>query len=141
MNEEETTRFGVSLPEALLEEFDKLIQQKNYASRSEAIRDLIRDELVDSRWESGDQQCVGTISLVYNHHTRELVSRLMDIQHEYTDEIISNTHVHLDQDNCLEILAVAGKAARLRKIGDRLQSTRGVIHAKLTTSATGEKLE
>ncbi len=136
----ETKRFGVSLSKQLLTEFDKLIETKNYSSRSEAIRDLIREALVHSEWEEGNERCVGTISLVYNHHTRELLPQLTGIQHDYTDEIISSTHIHLDAHNCLEVLAVSGPAKKLREVSDRLRSTRGVIHAKLSMSTTGEKL-
>lgn len=136
----DTVRFGVSLPRKLLEEFDRLIEQKEYSNRSEAIRDLIREKLVHTEWERGGERCVGTISLVYDHHTRDLSSKLTEIQHDYTEEIISNTHIHLDEHNCLEVIAVAGPADRLQEIGDRLKSTKGVVHANLSMSTTGEKL-
>ncbi len=137
----DTARFGVSLSRQLLDEFDELIEEKNYSNRSEAIRDLIREELIHSEWEAGEEKCVGTISLVYHHHTRQLMTKLTEIQHDYTDEIIANTHIHLDKENCLEVIAVVGPANTLKEISDRLQSTRGVIHAKLSMTTTGEKLE
>jgi len=99
----EITRFGVSLPNSLLTNFDQLIQQKGYQNRSEAIRDLIRDRLVKQEWES-NKETVGAITIVYNHHTRELSKVLTDVQHEFYKAIISALHVHLDHHNCLEVL-------------------------------------
>src|SRR3989338_4060082 len=102
-------RFGVSLDEKLLDGFDRLISKKGYTNRSEAIRDLIRDSLVKDEWEEGDKETVGTITLVYDHHTRELTHTLTDLQHHHHKSIISTTHIHLDQHNCLEVLVVKGK--------------------------------
>jgi CopG family nickel-responsive transcriptional regulator len=136
----ELKRFGVSLPEELLEEFDRLIYEKNYSNRSEAIRDLIRSELVDEEWAAGDKECVGIVSLVYDHHSGDLIDRLTEIQHDFTEEIICNTHIHLDRHNCLEVIVLKGKADRLKKIADRLTSARGVKHGNLSLSTTGRKL-
>ena len=98
-------RFGVSLEKDLLEKFDKLIEQKNYTNRSEAFRDLIRQELVKKEWEAGEE-VAGTITIIYDHHQRELVTKLMDIQHEHGKNIISTQHIHLDHHNCMEIVAI-----------------------------------
>jgi len=134
------TRFGVSIPSSLLTNFDRLIQQKRYPNRSEAIRDLIRDRLVMQEWES-NKETVGTITIVYNHHTRELSKVLTKLQHEFYRAIISTLHVHLDQHNCLEVLVVKGKGNELKRISDRLIGTKGVKHGNLSLTTTGKNLE
>ena len=133
-------RFGVSIENKLMKKFDDLIGRKGYAARSEALRDLIRDRLVEEEWESGDQETVGTITLVYNHHTRELDHALTDLQHRSFHQIISALHVHLDAHNCLEVLVVKGKSRDIRKIADSLIGTKGVKHGKLTMTTTGKEL-
>ncbi|MDO9289035.1 MAG: nickel-responsive transcriptional regulator NikR [Thermodesulfovibrionales bacterium] len=134
-------RFGISLENALLERFDTLIKKKGYANRSEAIRDLIRDSLVMEEWEAGNVETVGTITLVYSHHTRDLADTLTDLQHHYHTAIISAMHIHLDEHNCLEVLVVKGKGKDIRKISDRLIGTKGVKHGKLTVTTTGKHLK
>lgn len=136
----EITRFGVSIDSQLIKKFDALIGRKGYTTRSEAIRDMIRDSLVEQEWETEERETVGTITLVYNHHTRELDHALTDMQHKSFHQIISALHVHLDAHNCLEILVVKGKSSEIRKIADRLIGTRGVKHGKLTTTTTGKEL-
>jgi CopG family nickel-responsive transcriptional regulator len=133
-------RFGVSIDSQLMKKFDASIDRKGYGSRSEAIRDLIRDRLVEEEWESGDKETVGTITIVYNHHTRELDHALTDMQHKSFHQIISALHIHLDAHNCLEVLVVKGKSADIRAIADRLIGTRGVKHGKLTMTTTGREL-
>lgn len=132
-----TTRFGVSIPEDLIERFDKLIDKKSYANRSEAIRDLIRACLVDEEWQDEDSRVVGTITIVYDHHTRDLAQGLTGAQHDHLDEIVCTSHVHLDAHNCLEVIVVRGSARSVRSIADRLISTRGVKHGKLVCTTTG----
>lgn len=134
------TRFGVSIDSQLIKKFDALVGRKGYTTRSEAIRDMIRDSLVEQEWESDDQETVGTITIVYNHHTRELDHALTDLQHKSFHQIISTLHVHLDAHNCLEVLVVKGTSQEIRKIADRLIGTRGVKHGKLTTTTTGKEL-
>lgn len=134
------TRFGVSLEEKLLRRFDRLIERKGYANRSEAIRDLIRESLVREQWEMGADEAVGTITLVYNHDTRELADRLTDLQHVHYEEIVSTLHVHLDAHHCLEVLVVRGKATDLKAIADRLIGTRGVKHGTFSATAEGKAL-
>lgn len=134
------TRFGVSIDSDLIRKFDVLIGKKGYGNRSEAIRDLIRDRIVEEEWKSGDQETVGTITIVYNHHTRELEHALTDMQHQSFHQIVSALHVHLDSHNCLEVLVVKGKSRDIRKIADRLIGTRGVKHGKLTMTTTGKGL-
>jgi len=135
------SRFGVSIDSQLIKKFDALIGRKGYATRSEAIRDMIRETLVEQEWESGEQETVGTITIVYNHHTRELEHALTDMQHKSFHQIVSTLHVHLDAHNCLEVLVVKGKSQEIRKIADRLIGTKGVKHGKLTTTTTGKELE
>ena len=134
------TRFGVSLDEKLLAKFDRLIGRKSYANRSEAIRDLIRDSLVREQWERGDVDAVGTLTLVYDHETRELEERLTELQHAHYQAIVSTLHVHLDPHHCLEVLVVRGKASLLRSISDRLIGTRGVKHGTFSATAEGKAL-
>ena len=134
------TRFGISLEEELLQQFDALIDQKGYPNRSEAIRDLIRDSLVQDRWEGGTEECVGTITLVYSHDTRELTDNLTEIQHDHHSAVISTMHIHLDGHNCLEVLVVRGRGSDIKRIADSLIGTRGVKHGKLTVTTTGQGL-
>jgi CopG family nickel-responsive transcriptional regulator len=134
------SRFGVSIDSQLIKKFDSLIGRKGYATRSEAIRDMIRDTLVEQEWESGKRETVGTITLVYNHHTRELEHALTDMQHKSFHHIVSTLHVHLDAHNCLEVLVVKGSSREIKNIADRLIGTRGVKHGKLTMTTTGKEL-
>ncbi|MBI5189415.1 MAG: nickel-responsive transcriptional regulator NikR [Nitrospirae bacterium] len=122
-----------------MDRFDGFTAEKGYTNRSEAIRDLIRDALVGREWEE-DQEVVGTITLVYNHHTRELSDTLNDLQHHFYHAIISNLHVHLDEHNCLEVMVVRGKASVVKRIADRMIGTKGVVHGKLSMATTGKEL-
>jgi CopG family transcriptional regulator, nickel-responsive regulator len=135
----DVTRFGVSIDQSLLDSFDHLIGQKGYQNRSEAIRDLIRDSLVQEEWESG-QETVGTIAIVYDHHTRELSKVLTHLQHHFFQSIISTIHVHLDAHHCMEVLIVKGKSDDLKKISDRLIGIKGVKHGRLCLTTTGKGL-
>ncbi|HAM32496.1 MAG TPA: nickel-responsive transcriptional regulator NikR [Deltaproteobacteria bacterium] len=134
------TRFGVSLDERLLAKFDRLIGGKGYANRSEAIRDLIRDSLVRGQWELADTDAVGTLTLVYDHETRELEERLTELQHAHYQAIVSTLHVHLDAHHCLEVLVLRGKSGLLKSIADRLIGTRGVKHGTFSATAEGKAL-
>ena len=135
----EIARFGVSIPNSLLRNFDHLIQQKGYENRSEAIRDLIRDCLVKQEWES-NKETMGTITIVYNHHTGELSKVLINLQHEFHKSIISTLHVHLDQHNCLEVLLVKGKGNELKKMSDQLIANKGIKHGNLSPTPAGRDL-
>lgn len=134
------TRFGISLDAKLLRAFDRVIRRKGYTNRSEAIRDLIRDNLVREQWELGDARAVGTITLVYDHETRELAERLTDLQHHHYQRIVSTLHVHLDEHHCMEVLVVRGAASLLKQIADRLIGTRGVKHGTFSATAEGKAL-
>jgi len=133
----EIQRFGVSIEQELLEEFDQQIEKKGYKNRSEAIRDLIRNQLVDEEWQT-DEETVGTLTIVYDHHTRELSPQLTHLQHSYTGNILSVLHVHLDHNNCLEVLVVRGKGRDVQKFADKVVSMRGIKHGKLTMTTTGK---
>ncbi len=135
-----TVRFGISLDEKLLMSFDDLIEQKSYMNRSEAIRDLIRASLVENTCESDEEVVVGTVTLVYNHHVRDLSDKLTEQQHAYHDRIISALHVHLDAHNCLEVLVVRGPAREVKQIANELIGVKGVKHGKLVMTTTGEGL-
>ena len=135
----ELVRFGVSLDKELLEKFDALIRSKNYSNRSEALRDLIRQELVAREWQEG-WDVAGAITLVYDHHKRELLRRITNIQHDFQKVIISTQHIHLDHDNCLEIVAVMGSAADVQRLADTLKAIKGVRHGTLSMSSTGKNI-
>lgn len=132
-------RFGVSLDGELLTAFDRLCESRGYANRSEAIRDLIRQELTEAQWQQGGI-CSGTLTLVYDHHRHDLARRLMIIQHEHHDLIMASMHVHLDHDNCLETLALKGPAESVRYLAEKLTATRGVKYGAFNRAPNGEKL-
>lgn len=134
----ELIRFGVSIESHLLDQFDRLIENKNYATRSEAIRDLIRNELVRQEWQDDEAEAVGTVTIIYDHHVRDLNNILTSVQHDFNEQIISTMHVHLDQHSCLEVLAVKGKTKTIRQIADTLISIKGVKHGKLVMTTKGE---
>lgn len=135
------SRIGVAIDSDLLRQFDALLEQRGYTNRSEAFRDLIRDELVEKTWESPESQVVGTVTLVYDHHVRLLNEKLTGIQHDHHNSILSTLHVHLDHDNCLEVLVVRGKSAAVRAIADTLIGTKGVKHGRLTITTSGAGLK
>ncbi|MBM4066259.1 MAG: nickel-responsive transcriptional regulator NikR [Planctomycetes bacterium] len=132
-------RFGVSLDNDLLKKFDARIKEKKYTNRSEAIRDLIRDDLVKKEWQEG-KEVTGSITIVYNHHKRELTNLLIDIQHDYHDTILSTQHIHLDHDNCLEIIVIKGKPKEIEELYGKLKSAKGVKHGGLSTTTTGKEI-
>lgn len=136
----ELSRIGVAIESDLLAKFDALIARRGYTNRSEAFRDLIREELIEKAWEAPDSKVVGTVTIVYDHHVRLLNEKLIDLQHEFYHHILSTLHVHLDHDNCLEVLVVRGRAAEVRKIADTLISTKGVKHGRLTITTSGAGL-
>jgi len=132
-------RFGVSMEESLIKKFDAYIGNKNYSNRSEAIRDMIRKNLVENEWISDGEVACGIV-MVYDHHKRELVNKLLDIQHDYSKIIISTQHVHLDHDNCLEIVAVKGNVKDVEILGNRLSSMKGVKHCSIAKTTIGSAL-
>jgi CopG family nickel-responsive transcriptional regulator len=133
----EVYRFGVSLEKTLIEAFDRHIEAQNYKSRSEAIRDLIREELIRKQWTEGGT-VAGAIVMTYDHHKRELVNVLLDIQHDFQETIISTQHVHLDHHHCLEIIAVKGSSSNVENLATTLKVQVGVKHLSLSISSATE---
>jgi CopG family nickel-responsive transcriptional regulator len=133
-------RFGVSLDKSLLDKFDRYIRERNYSNRSEAFRDLIRQELIKKEWNEGDD-VAGAITLIYGHHRRDLLNKITDLQHDFQKVIISTQHIHLDHGNCLEIIAVRGQSREVIKLANMLKSIKGVKHCTLSMSSTGEHIE
>ena len=130
-------RFGVSLEKDLLVKFDSRLKDKGYTNCSEGIRDIIREDLVRKEWQEG-KQVTGAITLVYDHHKRQLLNRLMDIQHDYHDNILSTQHIHLDHNNCLEIIVVKGAPRDIEFLYGKLKSGKGVKHAGFAMATTGK---
>ena len=135
------TRFSVSVETELLEKFDGIIEKMDYKSRSEAIRDLIRERLVSEEWKEEEKETVGILGLVYEHEIRELTETLNRIQHQNIDTIISSAHIHLNHHNCLEVIILKGKSVLIKKIADELLSTRNVKHGKLIMTTTGSGID
>ncbi len=134
-------RFGVAMERSLLERFDELVKRRGTArNRSEAVRDLVRDALVDAAWESSHEEAVGTVTMVFDHHAAELADKLDSLQHAHHDRVVSTLHVHLDAHNCLEVLVVRGRSSEIRAIADTLLGTKGVKHGKLVMTTTGQGL-
>ncbi|MEW6102243.1 MAG: nickel-responsive transcriptional regulator NikR [bacterium] len=133
-------RFGISIDKELLTKFDRLLEEKDYPNRSEAIRDLIRESLVKREWMTDEREVGGAVVLVYNHHRRELVNKLTDIQHGEHKLILSSQHIHLDHNNCLEIIAVKGMPKEVERLAFRLKSTKGVKYGSLSMATTGEEI-
>ena len=129
-------RFGVSLEEALLDKFDKLIRSRKYTNRSEAIRDLIRQDLLRKDFEE-DREVAGAITFIYDHHQRDLLNKIIDVQHDHQEIIQSSQHIHLDHHNCLEIVAVKGNSSIVSKLSDTLKALKGVKNGSLSVSGTG----
>ncbi len=136
----ELVRLSISLEAPLSKKFERLVQRSGYTNRSEFIRDMIRERLVEQEWADTKLEVVGTITLVYDHHARQLTDKLVDIQHDHHDNILATTHVHLSHKLCAEMIMVRGSAGRVRKLADDLRQQRGVLHAELAMSSTGERL-
>ena len=140
MKEEQAARFSASLAPQLLRDLDQMTREKGYSNRSLAIADMIRDHLVEHRQKFGNEEIAGTITLVYDHHKQHVQATLTDIQHDHHDVIISTLHVHLDHQNCLEVLVVRGQASTIKQIADELNAAKGVKHGKLTVTSSGKDL-
>lgn len=135
-------RIGVAIDSVLLEKFDRLIEANGYANRSEAFRDLIRDRLIRENTGAPGAQVAGTLTLIYDHHHNQLSDKLTAIQHQFHQMIVSALHVHLDHDNCLEVLVLRGRSADVRQVADRLIATKGIKHGQLViTTADVTALE
>jgi CopG family transcriptional regulator, nickel-responsive regulator len=135
----ELIRFGISMEDGLLHQFDHLIARKGYNNRSEAIRDIVREKLVDETAEDPSASTVGALVYMYDNHKRDLEKSLSNLQHEYVDNIISTSHVHVDHDHCMEVVMLRGRASVLKTIAEKLLSFKGVQHGKLTLTAALDK--
>ena len=129
------TRFGVSLPSDILRDFDDQIEKMGYSNRSKAIADLIRSSMVENAWESGKGEIVGVVTMVYDHHTSEVVNKLLALQHDSDIVIYSTMHIHIDHHNCLEMLAIRGKPSEIKAFSDAIKSVRGVKHSGLVITS------
>lgn len=132
-------RFSISLDEKLLAHFDTMITEKGYTNRSEAIRDLIRDHMVEEEWSAGTVETAGVVIIVYDHHQMELSQRLADHQHKDYTSVVSTLHIHQDEHNCLEVIVLRGTAERIREIANSLISMRGVKHGRFIETTTGKE--
>lgn len=137
---DELARFGVSIPKELLKAFDDYIDKKHYANRSEAIRDLIRQKLVEEEWKESKEEVVGVITFLYDHHKRELTDRLIELQHDHYDKIITAQHLHVDHERCLEVVLVRGKANEIKELADKIQALKGVLHVNLALTTLGKSI-
>jgi CopG family nickel-responsive transcriptional regulator len=136
----ELVRFGVSLEKTLLDRFDRFIKERNYTNRSEAFRDMIRQELIKKEWIEGDD-VAGAITLIYDHHRKDLLNKITDIQHNLQKLIISTQHIHLDHHNCLEIIAVRGNPSEVQRLMGLMKAIKGVKHGTLSMSSTGKEID
>lgn len=134
----EMKRFGVSISSKLLEKFDEKINQKMYANRSEAIRDLIRDFLVEEDWKDPEEEIIGSLTLIFDHEVSGISEQLIDLQHSADAKVLSSMHLHLDRHNCMEIIAVKGRTREVREISDKIVSRKGVKHGKLIMTSHEE---
>lgn len=128
---EKIIRFGVSVEPTLLKNFDKKIKQEGYENRSEAIRDLIRKNLIKKKSANPNSESIGTLTMLYDHHIGNLTNKLLNLQHDHTKEILSTTHIHIDHDNCLEVLVLKGKTKKIQKLADNIKSLKGIKHGEL----------
>ncbi len=128
---EKITRFGVSIEPGLLTKFDKIIKKRGYTNRSEAIRDLVRRDLIREENKDPNAESIGTLTMIYDHHTGNLTNKLLNLQHDHTKEILSTTHIHIDHNNCLEVLVLKGKTGKIQKLADNIRSLKGIKHGEL----------
>ena len=128
---EKITRFGVSIEPDLLKKFDRVIKKKGYKNRSEAIRDIVRENLIAEKTEDPNSEVIGTLTMIYDHHTGSLTERLLALQHDHTSEILTTTHIHIDHHNCLEVLVLKGKTGRIQKLADQIKALKGIKHGEL----------
>lgn len=132
---EKITRFGVSIEPDLLKKFDRIMKKKGYTNRSEAIRDIIREHLVVEHTQDPLGEVIGTLTMIYDHHTGPLVERLLEIQHDHYQEILTSTHIHIDHNTCLEVLVLRGKTQNIRKLADTIKALKGIKHGELVTTS------
>lgn len=135
-------RFSIAIPAKLLDEFDRYTSQRGLlVNRSEAIRNLIRDALVDAELQDPAASIVGSLTIIYDHHTPDLTRKIDEVEHNYPDEVVSSMHVHLDHHSCLEVIAVKGTAYKVDELANCLLGIKGILYGKLTVAATSDRLE
>lgn len=139
LNEAGVVRFGVSMNRHLLKRFDRYARERGYANRSEALRDLIRRQLVEASWAAGDGQVAGAVVLVYDHHRSGVPEALTELQHRHLGVIVAATHVHLDESRCLEVVILRGQAAEARAVAERLLTVRGLEHGRVLVAGGGDR--
>ena len=132
---DDTIRFSVSLPRPLLDELDRRVVAKGYASRSELVRDLIRERLVEQTWEDPAAEVAGVLTIVYDHHQRDLTQHMLDIQHDEYVHVVATTHVHLDHHNCLETIIIRGRPTDIERMRLMIGGLRGVRFSALTRAS------
>jgi len=132
-------RLSLSIEKPLFNQLEKLVKKSGYQNRSEFVRDMIRDRLVKGEWDK-DEEVLGTITLVYDHHQRRLAEKLVDLQHEHHASVLVTTHVHLSHHLCAEVILVRGRASLVRRLADAMHQQKGVLHAELSTASTGSDL-
>jgi CopG family nickel-responsive transcriptional regulator len=135
---ERVTRFSVSLPDSLLAELDRRVIRWGYASRSELVRDLIRERMVEEKWKTESEKVVGVLTIGYDHHQRGLLQKIVDLHHSQYINILCTTHVHLDRHHCLETVIIKGRPREIERIAVKSAGLRGVRFAKLTRTSTVE---
>jgi CopG family nickel-responsive transcriptional regulator len=132
---ENITRFGVSIEPELLKKFDKNIKKKGYSNRSEALRDLIRKNIVLEETAEPDAEALGTLTMIYDHHSGPLTSKLLELQHDHHQEILTTTHIHVDHHNCLEVIVLQGKTREIQKLADSITALKGIKHGELVLTS------
>ena len=132
-------RLSLSIEKALYNKLESLVKQSGYKNRSEYVRDMIRDRLVSEKWQQ-QQEVIATVTIVYNHHKRELSEKLTELQHDCHHMVLASTHVHLSKHNCSEMIMLKGKAGKVKKLANLLSQQVGVLHSGITMSSTGEGL-
>ncbi|DAB31393.1 MAG TPA: nickel-responsive transcriptional regulator NikR [Sulfurospirillum sp. UBA11407] len=135
MKDNNVIRFSVSLPEKLLVELDKKVNEQGYASRSEFTRDLIREKIVKDNWDNEDTEVIGVLTMIYTHHQNDLVEKILTIQHDAQINIMCNTHVHVDHENCLETVMIQGKVGQIKDFAQKIGGLKGVKFSKLVEAA------
>ncbi|MBK7494062.1 MAG: nickel-responsive transcriptional regulator NikR [Candidatus Omnitrophica bacterium] len=133
-------RYTITIPEDLLARYDSLIQSQGYTNRSEAIRDLVRDALIEEEWADASEKVAATVTLVYDHHFAELAHRLTDLQHHHAGLVVVSTHIHLDNDNCLEVIILRGRCGEVRALAEKMIALRGVKHGKVVHTTEGSRI-
>lgn len=135
----ELVRLSLSIEKPLFDRLERLVKRSGYTNRSEFVRDMIRERLVEGEWQR-DQEVLGTVTLVYDHNRRQLSEKLTHLQHHHHEQVLVSTHVHLTRDLCAEVILIRGKASQVQSLADTLRKQKGVYHAELTMSSTGKKL-